>query len=492
MSLRALFQKALLLGALQFVPVDSFLEPLRAQEPAALEIKTGGLPIVKEGTKVTERTVLLRPVIAEVTGTSRLYPTAAERRPGNAAPIILRMNSEANTRRKTISDLEAKEYYKKSIEEMDAKEIEAAESVLFRSELRRAVFRQSAGWEYPVFESPHFFILLPDVQDTRFYSRAMNTFARGAILRNDLSRAEEWLLYANGLARHVSETPFAICRMVAAAEMNDAFNATAELIQHPKATNYYWDLTAIPAPTGLIHDAVQFETGGWVNTVSALKDLDAIETEAQWQKLVEEIQLNLHAMGDSSFEKKSDYLLLGADWVARSREQLPVVVPGTDASSSNMTAAEVSVRYWWNRTQHFTSLTEANLLLKPHQALKQLYSTNSSLDPIPDNEKIVKRGVGDLPQRMFVALTLLEQHLEMLRTIEAIRDWSAKHDGKLPKSLDELSLSIADDPLTGKPFEWSVTENGKEGVLKGVFPIENGKFFEKANEIGRIYHIRTE
>lgn len=491
MTVRALFRTALLLGAFQFLPIDTCNRGAFSQD-ALPAIKTGGLPTVKEGTKVTERTILLRPAAAEISGESRLYPTAAERKPGDAAPILLRMNSEANSRRKTIADLEAKEYYKKPLEEIDAEVIKAAESVIIRSEMRRAIFRQTAGWQYPIFETPHFSILLPDVQDTRLFARTMTTFARAAILHNDLAKAEEWLLYSNGLARHVSETPFAICQMVHAAEMNDALNATAELIQHPKATNYYWDLTYIPAPTQLILDAVQFEGGGWENTVLALKDLDAIETESQWQKVAQEIQDNLVMLGDSSFEKKSDYLLLGADWVARSREQLPVVEPGTDASSAKMSPAEVSVRYWWNRTQHFSFQAEACLQLKPHQAIKQLYSADSPLEQIPDNEKIVKRALGDLQHRMHVALTLLEQHIEMLRTIESIRDWSAKHDGKLPTSLNELSLAVADDPLTGKPFEWSLSENGKEGVLKGVVPVAADKFYEKTSEIGRVYKLRIE
>lgn len=491
MTVRALFLTALLLGALQFLPFDTYNRRAFSQD-ASPAVKTAGLPTVKEGTKVTERTILLRPVAAEVTGESRLYPTAAEMRPGDAAPIILRMNFEASHRRKTISELEAKEYAKRPLEEIDSKEIESAESIFIRSELRRAVFRQTAGWQYPIFESPHFSILLPDVQETRLYARTMATFARAAILRNDLAKAEEWLLYSNGLARHVSETPFAICRMVAAAEMNDALNATAELIQHPRASNYYWDLTFFPESTNLIRDAVQSEAGGWENTVLALKNLDAIETESQWQKVAQEIQDNLVMLGDSSFEKKSDYLLLGADWVARSREQLPVVVPGTDASSAKMSPAEVSVRYWWNRTQHFGAQIESCLLLKPHQALKQLYSDDSTLEQIPKSEKIVKRGLGDLPQRMHVALTLLEQHVEMLRTIESIRDWSAKHDGKFPTTLNELTLAVADDPLTGKPFEWSLSENGKEGVLKGVVPVAADKFYENSSEIGRVYTLRIE
>lgn len=492
MTVRALFRTALLVGALHLLPIDFGCHELRGQEAKPAQVKTAGLPTVKEGTKVTERTIWLRPAEAVVTGKSRLYPTAAERKPGDAAPILLRMNSEANTRRKTIADLEAKEYYQKPLEQLDAADIQAAESVMIRSELRRAIFRQTAGWQYPIFETPHFSILLPDVQDTRLFARTMTTFARAAVLRNDLAAAEEWLLYSNGLARHVSETPFAVCQMVQAAEMNDALNATAELIQHPQATNYYWDLTYIPAPTSLVAEAVQFEAGGWENTVLALKNLDAIETESQWEKVAQEVQVNLVMLGDSSSEKKSDDLLLGEAWVARSRERLPVVVPGTDASSAKMSPAEVSVRYWWNRTQHFNAQIEAYLQLKPYQAIQQLYVANSTLEQIPDNEKIVKRGLGDLQHRMFVALTLLEQHVEMLRTIEAIRDWSAKNDGKLPKSLNDLSLAIAHDPLTGKPFEWSVNENGKEGVLKGIVPIAADRFYEKASEIGRVYTLRIE
>jgi hypothetical protein len=91
---------------------------------------------------------------------------------------------------------------------------------------------------------------------------------------------------------------------------------------------------------------------------------------------------------------------------------------------------------------------------------------------------------------MVLQLTLLEQHIEMLRAIESIRDWSAKNGGKLPNKLELLELPIARDPLSDQPFEWKLSQDGKEGVLSGLIPGFSNKFVgEGWSEGGRIYRI---
>jgi hypothetical protein len=47
-----------------------------------------------------------------------------------------------------------------------------------------------------------------------------------------------------------------------------------------------------------------------------------------------------------------------------------------------------------------------------------------------------------------------EQTLALIQTVEAIRMYGAQHGGRLPKTLDDLTVPAPLDPVSGKPFEY--------------------------------------
>lgn len=484
MTLRLFAKTLLLLGIISSIFDGLRVNTLSAQT-ASPAFKTGGMPKTKDGTKVSERTLLLRPATAVTAVDNRLYPSTALMRPGDAAPIFLRINSENLAWRKAVNQLNLEECLDMNLQDLKVEEIEQARAYIIRSEMRRLVFRRTAGWQYPIFEEPLFSILLPDVQESRSYARAMTTFARVAILKGDLPEAEEWLLYSIGLARHVGEGPFAIVQLVRAAETNDALNVVEELIQHPTSSNYYWDLTSIPSPTFSIRDSATFESAGLENTIVALKNLDALKVEEQWIALAQEIQNYLRELSPSKSAS-----LLDTAWIKHARKELPTAMPAAADRVNQMSDSEVSVRYWWIRTQHFTHKLRAIAMLKPHQAIQKLRDLKTAGLVIAENEAVVDMGVDTLTPSMLLNLTLLEQHIEILRTIESIRDWSSKNGGKLPQQLEQLDLPISRDPLSDQPFEWKLSQDGKEGVLSGLIPGFSNKFVgEGWSEGGRIYRI---
>lgn len=484
MTLRLFAKTLLLLGVLSTSSFELRINSLAAQTETP-NLKTGGMPFEKDGSKVTERTLLLRPATAVTDTDNRLFPSAALMRPGDAAPIFLRINSENMAWRKAVTQLNLAECLDMNLQNLNVEEIEKTQSFIIRSEMRRLVFRRTAGWQYPIFEAPLFSILLPDVQESCSYTRAMATFARVAILKGDLPQAEEWLLYSTGLARHVGEIPFAIVQMVRAAQTNDALNVTEELIQHPSSSNYYWDLTSIPSPTASIRECATFESAGWENTIFALKNLDALNLEEQWIALAQEIQKYLRELSPTKSAS-----LLDAAWIQHARKQLATALPDAANRLNQMFDAEISVRYWWIRTQHYTHQIRALAMLKPHQAIERLRNLETAGLVVAENEAVVDMGIDTLTISMLLQLTILEQHIEMLRAIESIRDWSAKNGGKLPKNLDKLDLPIARDPLSDQPFEWNLSEDGKQGILRGVIPGFSNKFVgEGWSEAGRVYRI---
>ena len=69
----------------------------------------------------------------------------------------------------------------------------------------------------------------------------------------------------------------------------------------------------------------------------------------------------------------------------------------------------------------------------------------------------------------------LQQHIDLIRSIEPIRDWSAKNGGKLPETLQELDLPVPVDRMVNKPFGYSRSSDGRSATLKGAV-VENCGF----------------
>jgi len=471
--------------AVAFAHLTTSQNQLAAQSPPSI---TAGIAVTKEGTKATERSINFIAKANLPSTQSRLYPSAADMVPGTAAPIILRMNAEAAHRLKALAELDALQSHTKPLEELNL-ELTKNTGIVNRNEMRRAVFQQTAGWQYPLKTEPQFGILLPDVQESRRYARAMSTFARGELLMGNIPATEEWILLTMGLARHVGETPFAVCRLVQAAEIGEALNAYEELIQHPQASNYYWDLKQIPQATSLLLDSAQVEASAWENSVFELKNIEELKSEEQWTALAKAISayLPLSSLESSDPEKSN---LLAPAWVSHSRVNLAKTKPEFENKIKTMGDAEASVRYWWERVKYYNSRIQCATLLKLPAAIPELEKLHRELNDLKSQEAVVALAINEFLPLQLLSLTLLQQRIELLVTIESIRDWSARHDGKLPNSLSELQLPISRNPFNDEPFKWTLTENGKEGTLSSVVVLPNSNNYFDAAEIGRTYRLK--
>ncbi|MHC4144268.1 MAG: hypothetical protein ACYSUD_05760 [Planctomycetota bacterium] len=62
-----------------------------------------------------------------------------------------------------------------------------------------------------------------------------------------------------------------------------------------------------------------------------------------------------------------------------------------------------------------------------------------------------------------------DTRLNVLQCLEAIRDYAATHDGRLPEQLSDISeVDVPKDVLSGKAFEYRRTVEG--AVLQSVVP----------------------
>jgi hypothetical protein len=239
-----------------------------------------------------------------------------------------------------------------------------------------------------------------------------------------------------------------------------------ELIQHPASDNHYWNLAGLPAPFIDTKPALQLEAFMWQKSILRLADLDSISTEVQWQSLVQEIKL--YSDSDAS---------VFDGWTSLARERLPAIWNSKDRSVQSMSDSEVWVRYWHLRTQKLTEECMSWGLLDFHQAIPKLTELKERREKELVDELPVKFA-SEPPLKVVVVAALLQQHIQMIQTIESIRDWSAKNNGLLPKTLLELDLPAPLDCVVNKPFVYSLSADGKTATLSGAIVENRGVKYE--------------
>jgi hypothetical protein len=429
---------------------------------------TLGLTHFDEETRIGTRELYFRPHAEVSDKNNRFYPTAAELVDGDGATIFLRMNSEASSRLRSLRQISQNDYEEKRLEDLPAPEIRQL-MCINRDEMKRFVYRSRAGWNYPLQEQPWQDILLPDAQESRTYVRAMIAFSRASIIEGDIPQAEEWIRYSLGMARHVRETPFMVTRLVSVAEAGMAVDTIEELLQHPDASNYYWDLTNIPRPFVDMTETSQFESQMWLRTIPELVRLEELKSKEDWSDLAGRVFSRLRYLQDKIPEWESPE---GEDlwngWTKTARERLHRIAPELVPRMKGMSDDEIGVRYLLKRIRQFESV-ENTMSLEQHLALPRanaiVRDLKLSLEDEPFLKLCLEWSYWPTGLAYFVEL---DQRIAMLRIIESIRDWSANHGGGLPASLSVLDLPVPLDVATQQPFEWVLSEDGRVGELSGA------------------------
>jgi hypothetical protein len=62
----------------------------------------------------------------------------------------------------------------------------------------------------------------------------------------------------------------------------------------------------------------------------------------------------------------------------------------------------------------------------------------------------------------------LDNHVNALQVVEAIRQYAATHDGQLPQTLGDIKDTVPNDLVSGKPFEYNRTDAG--ATLQSAIP----------------------
>lgn len=297
-----------------------------------------------------------------------------------------------------------------------------------------------------------------------------------------------------------------------------------ELVQHEKAPNLYWALTALPDRLIDLQSLVDWERRKALLHIPEVANLDRERSEAQWR----DIRLHLGLGRQTSFLlgvpglSKSKLQQRYQEFVARARRELPalrtnpresgpasasvgdmenlpthalqavvdklaiaaraVVLAVFNVSEIDfMSDEEVAVRYFVARYPIASDKYVRALLFPPPTGLPLFREAQKQLD---EEAPAITKSISAL-RAVYLRVWMQRRRIDALRIIEALRNYAARHEGELPSTLAEIEdMPIPADVLTGESFQYR-----REGDVAYLSAEEVELYGEEENGIW--YRIRA-
>lgn len=344
--------------------------------------------------------------------------------------------------------------------------------------LEAAARRDRCMWEYPTREGGVTYVN-PLLNEYRMLSRLVAVKAKLEIHSGDFDAALGTLRCGIIMARNLGDGPNFIQHLVGVAMAAGTLRQLDALVQKPHAPNLYWALTALLDPLVDIRKAVQMESEALHVELPELQTLEhTVLSNEQVLDLWRRAAAMLGADQDDPGWWLSKTMMIAGAMKLYPHAKARLIEQGHPAGTveswpplhvilldqhQQFRAASDRIFKWT-----YIPYTQArNGLKQADEEMSQLYQqdgaamANPFLTFLPATERICF-----LDAR-------LARDIAMLRCIEAIRMYAADHDGKLPRSLAEITaVPFPTDPLNGGAFHYELT--GGKAVLESAIPPDGG------------------
>jgi hypothetical protein len=413
----------------------------------------------------------------------RLLPLSSACKEGNAVPIYERLGHERSDEDRRLLDENTDKWNKLALDKLPVAEAREYLSKWTYNlhQLDVGARRRTADWAYALDSGPVIEMLLPDMADMRRQSRLLALKARVEIAEGRLVDAIRTLETDCAFNRHVAETPFLICGLVAVSGAEQMAACTLDLMQRPEAPNLYWALTALPRPLIDLRRGYELEQRTLELQFPALAHLDQARSPEQWDAALARVR------------KEAEHL-----WALAGPEEVKRPKPGTSSTDPAVQAPDLPAAKKYLAATAGLSAERVDamppaqvLLLYLVSAYKELADDHyklsylpfpeahallpeaqNRLKAVPDTEPArLARALLPAIQKVLLAQVRLERKLAALRVIEALRLHAAAHDGQLPDKLSDVTVvPVPNDPGTDRPFNYR--RDGDTAVLTSRIPDE--------------------
>lgn len=374
-----------------------------------------------------------------------LLPSEEEQETGNAVPVLLRIVYEQQPFMKDV--------YPKLHEfaEMDAADPRLQELHFdrFANQIIRAGSMSFADWQYPLRSEQPTLILLPDLQSQRqLVGRGMTAWIKQRLAKGDVDNALAGIKAQLGCGRHCAATPVIVCHLVGLSLASAAFDNLERALKFEEVPNMYWALAALPPTLEDLGPMMRWEL--WASPSRIDEPLPPIG-DASWKQLANKF-VNAYAESSSEQYTPQEAEALKKNIERLAQEELPKAYEFSQADMQRMTPEERVMRWIYLGYCRLRTQLEPLANQAPSQVIEAQRAIEASKKQI-----LAATGAKSMPYPIALTQGVLacrnfERRVKFLQTIESIRDYTSKHDGRFPPDLDALELPAPHDPFTGKPF----------------------------------------
>lgn len=338
--------------------------------------------------------------------------------------------------------------------------------------------RTRADWGATIREQG-FEALLPYLNRIRFASNYLVVHGRDRLATDgDVSGALRDARIIFSMANHLREDAVVIQALVGMGVARGGLHyLVEEVIQQPGAPNLYWALANLPRPMYDMREAMGWERAAIRASLGPLRGGRSPEelSPGEWEQVTRDFsRMLLSASAQRNdprqqvastafavvFYPKAKQILIDAG-------QTPEAVGAMPAAQVLGTALLRSYDHWADEMAKWSGLPYWQAA--PHlAALDKALADAKAKDPFNPTLSLVVT-----LDRTYKTEALLDRHVALVQTVEAIRAYAAGHDGAVPPSLDQLTDMPAPlDPMTGKAFEYSKTDDRTAEVSSPVPPVQ--------------------
>lgn len=294
---------------------------------------------------------------------------------------------------------------------------------------------------------------LPELTPLHELAVALQVRFRGEVARRDFDDAIRTAKTMFAFARHLGEYPALAANRLGLDIANMALETLTEMIQQSNCPNLYWALTDLPCPLVDLRKGAQGDRATADTELRGLRD-DKVLEDAELAELVSRVSGRAGYAREQAGKPPRN---LRAVLTARTKDEIAV-------RAARLRLIETGLGK--NAVENFSAMQV--ILLDEKRAfeanrddeLKRLSLKFWELDGVAGDTKPDSGGLFvDLLPRVSEARRSqgrFEQHVSLLRNIEAIRLYAAAHNGKFPDKLDAIGVPLPTDPFTGKPFGYTL------------------------------------
>lgn len=314
--------------------------------------------------------------------------------------------------------------------------------------------------------------LLPEIQMMRDLARKQSVRCRLAIAENRIEDAITILGQQFALARHLGQDDFIVSTLVGCAIEGIAIRDAMYLVELKDCPNLFWAFARLPNPMHNWQRSLAYEKHFIELQFPQLAEVTTqIRSNEYWRQFIDRLNEDMNANGFRYWDGGENFNPMAlpdsraiiVSHIAASYPEARTFLLENKIVSPESIDSYPTAQVFFLAMKHHLKVTTDDVFkwlhLPLHVGRQQLAELDTKLQdssaPAFTRLSAMMASVSGIRSAQIRTL----QRIGMTQAVEGLRMYAAKHQNKLPDSLENLDYPIGNDPASGKPFQYSKEGN---------------------------------